>query len=536
MRFRVPGYISSAITVMMVVTMSTGSAASAAASSPPSCPAHWSADDLPVPPAPMKVNSRIESVTALSQSDAWMVTTGQEGSSYVYHLDDGAWEGPIKPVSGRPFYATSIVARSDSDVWVTGTSSSGKAEVWHYDGSAWANESPDLSSSAELAGAALGSNGILYVAGFNYETGTAMVWAYDGSRWSDVSPANPPQSYDSLAITPAGTLVAVGLGPPGNVLQERSAGAWTTIPVPAGDSLSDVTAAPGGTVYAVGSGTAGQPILVEQQPGARSVTVLDAPVPESATTFETGVVAGGPGDVWLLGEYAKYGAQSERPWITHFNGHFFTTAAAPQYGSRGTALGGGALLGSAVLAYGTFTPPGPGDTFPKLLAVCPVQLTGTSFRPADKTSQIGDQVFWSAALAGTARHDLVVPGMFNSGQFSRGGSYSYRFFAAGTYHVRDSLSGALGTVAVPVAAIPARGATSTVFTITAASVEAPVGYAYRILVERPGSHRYALLTTTSQPAITFIPGAGTGIYRFEAEVRTPAGLTAPSPAVQITVS
>ena len=78
MRFRVPGYISSAITVMMVVTMSTGSAASAAASSPPSCPAHWSADDLPVPPAPMKVNSRIESVTALSQSDAWMVTTGQE--------------------------------------------------------------------------------------------------------------------------------------------------------------------------------------------------------------------------------------------------------------------------------------------------------------------------------------------------------------------------------------------------------------------------------------------------------------------------
>jgi hypothetical protein len=59
---------------------------------------------------------------------------------------------------------------------------------------------------------------------------------------------------------------------------------------------------------------------------------------------------------------------------------------------------------------------------------------------------------------------------------------------------------------------------------------------YRVLIQRPGSAGYTLLTTTSLPTTTFLPYHGTGAYRFECAVQAPEGVTAASPPAAISVS
>jgi hypothetical protein len=213
--------------------------------------------------------------------------------------------------------------------------------------------------------------------------------------------------------------------------------------------------------------------------------------------------------------------------ITHFDGRRFTVATTPDF-----SIVGGVLLGPDILAYGSAPYPGTST----LIAVCPVQVTRDAIVPPYSRTPIGAQMFWSVPATGAgSRHDLVAPGLFDSGPIGPGGSFEENLFAAATYAIRDTGTGATQTVGVPAAAAPASGATSTLFTITCASRQAPVGYAYRVLIRRPGSARYSLLTTTSLPATTFVPYHGTGTYQFECQVQTPVGLTAASPPAAISV-
>jgi len=173
--------------------------------------------------------------------------------------------------------------------------------------------------------------------------------------------------------------------------------------------------------------------------------------------------------------------------------------------------------------------------FPKLMGICPVDVGNTAFSPRATTAAIGTRTFWSIPVADRGRHRLTSPGVFGSGTLRPGESFGYMPFAAATYLVRDTRTGARGTLAVPPAASPTAGPTGTVFRITAASVSAPAGYQYRIFVKRPGSARYVLLKRTAQRAVSFV-STHRGRYRFRVELRTPAGVTAPSPPVQIKVS
>jgi hypothetical protein len=56
-----------------------------------------------------------------------------------------------------------------------------------------------------------------------------------------------------------------------------------------------------------------------------------------------------------------------------------------------------------------------------------------------------------------------------------------------------------------------------------------------VLIRRPGSARYSLLTTTSLAMTAFLPYHGTGTYQFECQVQTPQGVTAASPPAAISV-
>ena len=70
-------------------------------------------------------------------------------------------------------------------------------------------------------------------------------------------------------------------------------------------------------MYGVGSVAGGQPVLIEQQPGSRSATVLDpsAVDPAATSTNKASVVALGL-DVWLLGEGEPHNGW-HHPWFTY---------------------------------------------------------------------------------------------------------------------------------------------------------------------------------------------------------------------------
>ena len=519
-----------------------GATGGTTAITPGQCPAHWTADDLPIPPPPAAAGASIQSVAVLSATDAFALLSVDPGPD-VYHFTHGSWQKLANLNSNNIYFfrAVTIVAKSDTDIWVIGEDElpypyTITFEAWHYDGSTWTDHAATLSPAAEILAAALGSNGVLYVVGSTIGPegpNRGLVWAYDGSGWSDLTPANPRYQYDAVAVTSDGTLV---VGAINGLLQERSGTTWTTVwlstPV---TSVTGISASPDGTVYAIGMRTTVQPVLIEQRPGSGSATVLDIPAAGPPGTYmgESGVVATGSGDVWLLGQYElqnPYGPEGyyPEPWITHFDGSRFFAAATPKVPGGFNGFLGGVSLGSAVLAYAYGNP--------ELFAVCPVQVTRNAIVPAEVRTSIGSQMFWSVPATAASRHELVAPDLFDSGPIGPGGSFTYTFFAAATYAVKDTRTGAAETVRVPPAVSPASGVTSTDYTITCASRQAPVGYAYRLLIERPGSARYTLLTSTSQPTTTFLPYHGTGTYRFECQVQTPDGVTAASPPATITVS
>jgi len=528
-----------------------GATSPVAADDVASCPAHWTADHLPVPPVPATAGAQVQSMAALSPTNVWMLAGSpysSVGETSVYHFTGTAWEEIANLDNSDPSFSGQVtVARSDSDVWVIGEDviigeGNTGVEAWHYDGSTWTEHAPPLPSGAKVEAAALGSNGVLYLAGNKGYALAGIIWSYDGSQWTDLTPPNPPYEYEALAVTASGTLIAGGgldsgtgfVGHTGT-LQERSGTTWTTIslstPV---EQVSGLSVAPGGTVYAVGMRTTVQSVLIEQHPGSRSATVLDVPAAEPPGTNSgesLGVVAVGSGDVWLLGQN---GYPQLR--ITHFDGSRFFAASTPNNSTDGYAILGGASLGSAVLAYGGIEIDGGnfGES-PELLAVCPVQVTRDAIVPSQQRTSLGSQMFWSVPAGGGRRHELVAPGIFDSGPLGPGGSFLYTFFAAATYAVTDTRTGAAETVQVPPAVSPASGVTSTVYAITCASMQAPVGYAYRLLIERPWSGRYTPLTTTRQPTATFLPYHGTGTYRFECQLQTPDGVTAASPPAAVQV-
>src|SRR5262249_30637794 len=161
-------------------------------------------------------------------------------------------------------------------------------------------------------------------------TFAAKIWSFDGSQWTDLTPPNPTFEYPALAVTAAGTLIAGGDGDGGtgfvghaDRLQERSGTAWTTISTSRPlEGVSGLAVAPDATALAVGMTTTVQPVLIEQRPGSGSATVVDVPAadPAAVNLRESGVVAVGPGDVWLFGQYAvpnPYvpGYLLTQPWI-----------------------------------------------------------------------------------------------------------------------------------------------------------------------------------------------------------------------------
>src|SRR5205823_14160446 len=78
-------------------------------------------------------------------------------------------------------------------------------------------------------------------------------------------------------------------------------------------------------------------------------------------------------------------------------------------------------------------------------------------------------------------------GALDSGTLRPGGSYFFRFTAAGTYAVTDAATGSSAEVVVPVVVSEPSGPLGTPFTIQWAFDRLPPGLVADVQVQRPGS-------------------------------------------------
>jgi virginiamycin B lyase len=144
------------------------------------------------------------------------------------------------------------------------------------------------------------------------------------------------------------------------------------------------------------------------------------------------------------------------------------------------------------------------------------------FTPVNRRATLGGQVEWM--FLGPNAHgvrDSSGMGLFNSGPKSIVSYYMHRFHAAGTYPYHSpGDTGMTGSVAVPMAATPKTGTTSTAFALTWADGAAPAGFEYDVEIKRPGdAHFQAFRTGVTFGHGSYTPTKGAGKYSFRARLR-----------------
>jgi plastocyanin len=184
-----------------------------------------------------------------------------------------------------------------------------------------------------------------------------------------------------------------------------------------------------------------------------------------------------------------------------------------------------------------------------LAATSQVSIVNFAFDPASSTIKIGGSVQWTNTTVSTTHtstsdgFDLCCPNgpaLWASGNIVAGGTFTFAFVAAGSYTYHCSIHTFMtGTIKVKGKAKPKTGGVTTTFKITWATA-IPSGYVANVQLSKPtGGGFQPFLTGTTKTSATFTPNAGTGTYRFRAQlqqVANPALISGFSPSISIAVS
>jgi hypothetical protein len=166
------------------------------------------------------------------------------------------------------------------------------------------------------------------------------------------------------------------------------------------------------------------------------------------------------------------------------------------------------------------------------LFVVPVSVGDGGFTPSPVDVMQGFAMAWFLPPSDAAGHRVVdgsgvfggPGGSFDSGTLRPGGSFFFRFTAAGTYTVADAATARSAEVVVPVVVSETSGPVGAPFTIQWAFDRLPHGLVADVQVQRPGSAGW-VTWRTGQAANSgrFVPDAGPGAYAFRARLRRDPG-------------
>jgi hypothetical protein len=423
---------------------------------------HWDGSSwtsVPLPALPGEVNTDPGvGILDISPTDAWLVGSwlrGGIGRSFIAHWNGTAWSLVTHPAVNA---LTHLAASGPKDVWADGTGAgpSFPAVIEHYNGSRWTR-------SASLPG--IGLNGLTSVS-------RHQAWAV-GSK---------------LGGLPTGN---------GTVAMEWNGSAWNVVPTPGsstdGSALRDVTAVPGGGLWAVGS-------------------------EEDVST----------------------GFGFSEPVAMHWDGTAWTAVPAIGVGGSsggftGTLTGVVAPTASRVVAVGW----GATQRVSLVANLCPFTVSDTGIAPATaQTSGPGAAAYWEIPASDKTGHELVDGsgfGLFDSGPKAPGSSYAFAFPASGTYTVTDRSDGATEKVRVPILNWNSSGSRTELQWADAAP---PAGAHFEVQMMAPGSTRFVHFKDTTKA----IGGVGrhlpAGTYKFRSRMRNPASgvTTGWSPVLTVTLS
>jgi hypothetical protein len=160
--------------------------------------------------------------------------------------------------------------------------------------------------------------------------------------------------------------------------------------------------------------------------------------------------------------------------------------------------------------------------------VVPVEVGDGGFFPRTAYLQQGFAMAWQVARSATERHGVTDAsgvyggqgGGLDSGLMRPGQAYYFRFFAAGTYPIRDAATGHTASVVIPVQVSPPDPqAGQKDYEVRWAFDTPPHEYVIDVQVRRPGSAAWtAFRTGTRANKASFSP-SGPGTYAFRARFR-----------------
>jgi hypothetical protein len=265
---------------------------------------HWNGRAWKVQPSPNpgSYSDFLQSVTALSATDAWAVGyySSSEANAFtlVEHWNGRTWTRVPSPNPTGPRWPallTGVAAVSPSSIWAVGSYTIGAIPLGigtlteHWNGRAWkvaASPNPAGSDNFnELTGVAATSAANAWAVGMLTGTSTgarrAFTQRWNGARWKQAAMADPGT---------ASTLLGVTATSPGS--------AWAV------------------GVYAIGAGP--DRALIERWNG-RTWRKVASPGPARATTTDLeAVTATSPASAWAVGYYVR-GTQT-LTLIEHWNG------------------------------------------------------------------------------------------------------------------------------------------------------------------------------------------------------------------------
>jgi hypothetical protein len=498
-------------------------AAASATTGPAACGPVWTS--RPAAPDPAGQTSELLAVTRTSNGTAWAVgETKTSGLAITEKLTSSGWVHEPAHAPGNSVLSA-VAAASPTDIWavgqIDGNTTSPHPLIEHWNGSQWSVVTGPAVSAGLLDSVAVLGPGDAWAVGSRKQGQgqRTLIEHWDGTSWSIVPSPNRFEQNVLTAVAGSSARAIWAIGTTnGYPLAEYWDGIdWRVVSTPEAVSLQPeaLTVISGSDAWAAGfSLNPGGPDALHWN----GKTWQLVPLVRSAVDFAvTGMAATGPRDIWAVGE-------PNGPWPLpeNFNGDFWRLATAPRVADESWTGGVTSLPDGGALAVGASETieDGTSTSHGEAWSVCPAQVTGQAFAPAAVTDPDWLTVTWrSAGHSALTVRDGSGLGLFRSAALPSGATYSFRYYAAGSYPVAVSPGPARQVVSVPLNARPAVGHGTNTYLLTWAARVAPFGLAYDVRVKAPGASEFTAFRTGVSSIQAYFTAGASGTYEFEARLR-----------------